>query len=256
MSAEGWQARWYAEMRSRSAATGLEAELVGARGAAPRSLLALYQRGYWKRLVDAVLDLYPGTTRALGGRIATALARDFVHEEPTRSPVLERVALGFGAWLSARDVRRSVKALAHLEAELLHALIAPARSGRRVRGRDLADVETFLLPVRLHDDVRCTTAPRESLRALELLRDGELGAEPLPTLTLEAAETAPVPVILHRPQGAVLLKRSSPLAVWIGGALGSSASLQEALMTIRGATPELLKDGLQELLDLEVLRYS
>jgi hypothetical protein len=210
---------WHAEMRASRAETGLAAELRGARGCSPAAVLDLYRRGYWARIVDAIVESYPRTVATAGPAQATRLARDYVHERTPRELSLERESVGFAAWLEAR--RHPTAGLARLEGAALRALIAPPRWRVPLRALPLSDPASFgSRPARFADAhvVACARADLAQFRGkLEDFR----GAD--------ATEAAPTTVCFARPLGTVVSSELSPSAAALLEALDGETTLVDAL---------------------------
>lgn len=203
---------WHAEMRASRAQTGLVAELRGGRGCSADAVLDLYRRGYWARIVEAILESYPRTTTAVGPEQATRLARDYVHERTPREYSLERESIGFGEWLTARE--HPMSGLARLESAALRALIAPPRALVPLRDVALSDPATFALCPRRFADaviVGCARADLARFRG---------GDEP---------DLAPISVCFLRPQGAVVLIEPSAPAAALLEAFDGKTTLVDAL---------------------------
>jgi len=89
----------------------------------------IYARMYLYRLVDAIAEDVPHTSRLLGHDAFVDAVRDYLHEHPSRSPDIGQVGRHFGAWLRTRDgIRPDLPDLAMLErarSEVRTALDAP-----------------------------------------------------------------------------------------------------------------------------------
>ncbi|MEV6874218.1 DNA-binding domain-containing protein [Amycolatopsis sp. NPDC051128] len=63
--------------------------------------LAIYQHGYFARLIDCLSAHYPVTRHLLGAELFTEFARDYLRARPSRSYTLEALGAGFADHLSA-----------------------------------------------------------------------------------------------------------------------------------------------------------
>lgn len=76
----------------------------------------IYARMYLFRLADAVAEDVPHTARILGHDAFVEAVRDYLRENPSRSPDIGQVGRHFGAWLRSRDgLRPDLPDLALLE---------------------------------------------------------------------------------------------------------------------------------------------
>src|SRR5262249_40569259 len=68
------------------------------------------------RLVDAIAEDVPHTSRTLGHDAFLELVRAYLHEHPSRSPDIGQAGGSFGTWLRAyRGIRADLPDLALLE---------------------------------------------------------------------------------------------------------------------------------------------
>lgn len=225
-----WWHDFEAEMRAPGPHTGLADRLRGGAGISGAAALEVYRRGYWHRLVDSVLELYPRTSRVLGGRAAATHARDFVRARPPQAPTLERVAVDFGAWLGTRQLPATTAAIALLEAAVLRSLIAPPRSPTPLTPDALRDPAVYGQPARLVADAVLVSCAPEAWGLFEATSVATpLVAEP------HAAELAgrPVPTggpaLFFRPAGVVLPLHLDGHTRRLACALDGTMSLAEAL---------------------------
>lgn len=76
----------------------------------------IYAGMYLHRLVDAIAEDVPHTSRVLGHDAFFELVRAYLHEHPSRSPDIGQAGRSFGAWLRAyRGIRADLPDLALLE---------------------------------------------------------------------------------------------------------------------------------------------
>ena len=89
----------------------------------------IYARMYLYRLVDAIAEDVPHTSRVLGHDAFVELVRAYLHEHPSRSPDIMQAGRHFGAWLRTyQGIRADLPDLALLErarSEVRTALDAP-----------------------------------------------------------------------------------------------------------------------------------
>ncbi len=65
--------------------------------------LRIYADMYYWRLVDVLVEEYPAVRFLLGGDFFYEIARDFLHQHPSRSPNLNRLGVGFPDFLATCD---------------------------------------------------------------------------------------------------------------------------------------------------------
>ena len=76
----------------------------------------IYARMYLHRLVDAIAEDVPHTSRVLGHDAFVELVRAYLHEHPSRSPDIMQAGRHFGAWLRTyQGIRADLPDLALLE---------------------------------------------------------------------------------------------------------------------------------------------
>lgn len=76
----------------------------------------IYSGMYLHRLVDAIAEDVPHTSRVLGHDAFLELVRAYLHEHPSRCPDIGQAGRSFGAWLRAyRGIRADLPDLALLE---------------------------------------------------------------------------------------------------------------------------------------------
>ncbi len=94
----------------------LKAELVARPPLEALERVGIYERMYLHRLVDAIAEDVPHTSRVLGHDAFLELVRAYLHEHPSRSPDIGQAGRSFGAWLRAyRGIRADLPDLALLE---------------------------------------------------------------------------------------------------------------------------------------------
>jgi hypothetical protein len=143
----------------------LRAEIVGRPPLEALQRVEIYSGMYLHRLVDAIAEDVPHTSRVLGHDAFLELVRAYLHEHPSRSPDIGQAGRSFGAWLRAyRGIRADLADLALLErarsevrgapdgpvagAEELHSLNPDALPGARFH------FSPVLRVLRLQHDVR------------------------------------------------------------------------------------------------------
>ena len=98
----------------------------------------IYARMYLYRLVDAIAEDVPHTSRVLGHDAFVELVRDYLREHPSRSPDIMQAGRHFGAWLRTQEgFRRDLPDLAMLErarSEVRTALDAPVAGPEELQG--------------------------------------------------------------------------------------------------------------------------
>lgn len=125
----------------------------------------IYARMYLYRLVDAIAEDVPHTSRVLGHEAFVELVRAYLHEHPSRSPDIGQVGRHFGAWLrSLRALRADLPDLALLErarSEVRTALDAPLAGAEELQSLNpdaLPGARFYFSPslrvLRLQHDVR------------------------------------------------------------------------------------------------------
>lgn len=87
--------------------------------------LAIYNRGYFLRLLDALGSVYGSTKRLLGEANFERLGLDYVAQHPSEHPAVERVGRSFSAHLRGALAPTAIVDLAALEWARLCALVAP-----------------------------------------------------------------------------------------------------------------------------------
>jgi hypothetical protein len=125
----------------------------------------IYARMYLHRLVDAIAEDVPHTSRILGHDAFVELVRAYLHEHPSRSPDIGQAGRHFGAWLRTyQGIRADLPDLALLErarSEVRSAADAPVAGADELQSLDpeaLPGARFLFSPslrvLRLHHDVR------------------------------------------------------------------------------------------------------
>ena len=119
------QALFFAAARGLVQRDVLDASFVarGALGGAER--MRIYNHAYFSRLEAALADTFPICRALLGPERFIELARRYVMVTRTAQPEIERVGLGFPAFLAARHADKTMEELARLEWARVAALLAP-----------------------------------------------------------------------------------------------------------------------------------
>jgi hypothetical protein len=105
---------------------GLEEVFVSDARLSARDRLAIYNRGYYYRLLDALSSVFQQTQRTLGNARFERLALAYLTRHPSQHPAVERVGRLFPEYLrSVGTMPSSVSDLAALEWARLSALVAP-----------------------------------------------------------------------------------------------------------------------------------
>jgi hypothetical protein len=120
--------RFFAEAATSGAGprVGLDEVFVGDARLSASERLALYNRGYYYRLLDALSAVFEQTQRILGNAQFERLALAYLTRHPSEHPAVERVGRLFPRYLRDRsEIASSVADLAALEWARLRALVAP-----------------------------------------------------------------------------------------------------------------------------------
>ena len=88
--------------------------------------LAIYNRGYYYRLLDALRSVFEQTARVLGNAAFERLALAYLTQHPSQHPAVERVGRLFPRYLREQgEIEGALADLADLEWARLCALVAP-----------------------------------------------------------------------------------------------------------------------------------
>jgi len=142
----------------------LEEFFLGSEQLPAKDRLAIYNRGYFYRLLDALASVFGATKRVLGDSDFERLGLSYVARYPSEHPAVERVGRAFASHLRSAGVSSPVVDLAQLEWARLRALVSPNPAS--VASVDAIDSERFpaarvrLVPSlqRLELDARALTA--------------------------------------------------------------------------------------------------
>jgi hypothetical protein len=174
---------------------GLEEVFVSDARLSASERLAIYNRGYYYRLLDALSSVFEHTQRTLGKAQFERLALSYLTRHPSEHPAVERVGRLFPEYLRNLDaIASSVADLAALEWARLNALVAP--NPRTVVSA--SSIEPALFPssrLRLVPALHWLELDPQALKALA---GGELGA------TLPGAAVERCAVAVWRQQHAVV----------------------------------------------------
>lgn len=156
---------------SSGALPDLDRVFVSGPGLSAEARLAIYNRCYFYRLLDALSSVFAQTKRLLGEHEFERLGLDYVAQNPSLHPAVERVGRAFPEYLRGSAANTLAADLAALEWARLCALVAPNPS--RVESARSIDPQRF---------------PRAHLSFVPSLRWLEL--EPQALTEFEASEPA------------------------------------------------------------------
>jgi hypothetical protein len=146
----------------------------------------IYAGMYLHRLVDAIAEDVPHTSRVLGHDAFLELVRAYLHEHPSRSPDIGQAGRSFGAWLRAyRGIRADLPDLALLERARSEVRGAP--DGTVAGAEELQSLNPEALP-----GARFHFSP--ALRVLRLQHDVRALWDALEQDTGEIPDPAPAPL--------------------------------------------------------------
>jgi len=155
--------------------------------------LAIYNRGYFYRLLEALASVFSQTKRVLGESDFERLGLAYVAQHPSEHPAVERVGRSFSAYLRRVAAPPLVVDLARLEWARLCALVAPNPAS--VATASGIDAERF---------------PRARLRFVPSLQWLELDPRTLPVFAGDIS--APGAADISAP--GALAAGGAPVAVW------------------------------------------
>ena len=89
-----------------------------------RARLAIYNRGYFARLLAALASVFAETKRVLGAPAFERLGLSYIAHHPSEHPAVERVGRSFSEYLRGADAPMLVVDLARLEWARLCALVS------------------------------------------------------------------------------------------------------------------------------------
>jgi len=104
--------------------------------------MAIYNRAYFYRQVDALRSVFEQTTNALGEKEFTRVALSYLTAHPSQHPAIERVGRHFAMYLAERESPAVVE-LAELEWAELSALVAP----NPISLADVSDIDAARFPL-------------------------------------------------------------------------------------------------------------
>jgi hypothetical protein len=102
----------------------LERVFLGDERLSAKDRLAIYNRGYFYRLLDALASVFARTKHVLGAADFERLGLAYLARHPSAHPAVERVGRAFSEYLRSVDVSAVVVDLASLEWARLCALVA------------------------------------------------------------------------------------------------------------------------------------
>lgn len=112
-------------VRFRDTPPELQVAVQGAGTLGSCAAIDVYRRMYWYRLVDAHFALFPRTAKAMGRKRFTESVCACLAVQPSRVPVLEKLAMPFAHWFeSIADFPPAEAALVRLEAMGIESLLA------------------------------------------------------------------------------------------------------------------------------------
>lgn len=103
----------------------LDLVFLGSERLSASERLAIYNRSYFYRLLDALACVFEQTKRALGERDFERLGLEYVAQHPSQHPAVERIGRAFPAYLRLAAAPPMVVDLASLEWARLCTLVAP-----------------------------------------------------------------------------------------------------------------------------------
>lgn len=120
----------------------LDQVFLGSARLPARDRLAIYNRGYFYRLLDALASVFDRTKRWLGDENFERLGLAYLEQHPSEHPAVERVGRSFAAYLRELAAPSVIADLAALEWARLCALVAP--NPERVAA--VSEIEPMLFP--------------------------------------------------------------------------------------------------------------
>ena len=111
---------------------GLAEVFLGSESLSPSARLAIYNRGYYYRLLDALASVFRQTKRLMGDAAFERQGLAYLAQHASDHPAVERVGRAFSEFLRARvpDSESFLADVAALEWLRLCALVAPNPTGR------------------------------------------------------------------------------------------------------------------------------
>ena len=165
----------------------------------------VYRRMYWYRLVDAHFDLLPRTARLLGAKRFTREVCACLAAQPSRTTVIERLALPFAHFLATRELSREARELALLEALAIESLLSEDPPSPLFTREDAASPRLADTPLATVPSFRAAIVSKETFRWFALIpKEGDISEHPL-TLAVDPANAAEeIGVVFCRPAHSVL----------------------------------------------------
>ncbi len=102
----------------------LDRVFLGSQQLSARDRLAIYNRGYFYRLLDSLASMFSRTKRLLGDPDFERLGLAYIARHPSEHPAVERIGRSFSAYLRSVAAPAIVVDLASLEWARLCALVA------------------------------------------------------------------------------------------------------------------------------------
>jgi len=135
--------RYFAEAATSGSGpvAGLEQVFVGSEGLPAQERLAIYNRCYFHRLLDALASVFAHTRSVLGEPDFQRLGLSYLAHHPSEHPAIERVGRRFAEYLRSAGVSPVIVDLASLEWTRLCALVACKEAN--IAGRDAVDPTRF-----------------------------------------------------------------------------------------------------------------
>jgi hypothetical protein len=119
------QALFFAAARGLVERDVLDAAFVGRGALTGADRMCIYNHAYFARLEAALADTFPICRALLGPERFVQLARRYVMITRTHEPEIERMGLGFPAFVAARHADMTIAEAARLEWARVRALLAP-----------------------------------------------------------------------------------------------------------------------------------
>ena len=127
--------------------------------------LALYQRSYHARLLEAIRAPYPGLRHMLGGELFDDFALEYIHARPSRSYTLRALAAGLPDYLAATrpDAGGEAESWVDLMIDLAHleVIVAEVHDAHGAEDMRIPDALPAVADAKL---LACIAEPVECLR--------------------------------------------------------------------------------------------
>jgi len=155
---------------------------------------------YWYRLVDAHFDLLPKTARLLGAKQFTKEVCACLAAQPSRTTVLERLALPFARFFGTRDVSRETRDVALLEALAIESLLSENPHAPLFTRRDAESPRLAELQLRAAPSIRAAVVSNVAFRWFNRLpKDGDIAEHAMNIDPGSAEEPNEIGVVFCRP---------------------------------------------------------